>query len=143
MNESRGGFLISKIHQLSGRIFQSKLKQYNLEFNSAQGRILFVLWQQDGIPIAELSRKSGLSKKSLTSMLERLEEKGLILRRSSAEDKRITLIELTEKNQALKDIYYQVSNEMTQLFYKGFEEDEVKDFEEKLDRILENLEENQ
>jgi hypothetical protein len=35
----QGGFLISKIHQLSGRIFARKLKQHNIsDINPAQGK---------------------------------------------------------------------------------------------------------
>src|SRR6266571_2376075 len=50
-----GGFLISRIHQLSGRILARKLKQYEVdEINPAQGRILFALWREDNISIQEL-----------------------------------------------------------------------------------------
>jgi DNA-binding MarR family transcriptional regulator len=61
---SEGGFLVSKVHQLSGRIFNRLLRENGIEFNSAQGRILFALWQGDGIPIRELSEKTRLSKSS-------------------------------------------------------------------------------
>ncbi|MFX1411418.1 MAG: MarR family transcriptional regulator, partial [Promethearchaeota archaeon] len=60
MREQRkGGFLISKIHQLSQRIFARILKEHKLEdFNPAQGRIMFTLWQKDNIPIHELVEKT-------------------------------------------------------------------------------------
>ena len=47
MKRSEGGFLVSKIHQLSRRIFNKLLKEQGITFNSAQGRILFVLWKKD------------------------------------------------------------------------------------------------
>jgi len=77
--QKSGGFLISKIHRLSGRIFTKLLKEYNIgEINRAQGRIMFPLWKEDGISINELSQKTALSKTSLTSMLDRLEKAGHI-----------------------------------------------------------------
>jgi DNA-binding MarR family transcriptional regulator len=136
---SEGGFLVSKVHQLSGRIFNRLLRENGIEFNSAQGRILFVLWQGDGIPIRELSEKTRLSKSTLTSMLDRLEASGHITRESSAEDRRAVLVRLTEENRRQRRLYDRVSEEMTDLFYEGFTPYEVEEFEGYLRRILENL----
>lgn len=136
----QGGFLISKIHQLAQRVFTKKLKSYDLyEINSAQGRIIFVLWQNDGISIQELARKTALEKSTLTRMLERLENLGYVLRIPSEEDKRKTIIKLTEKNEKLKDGYEQVSKDMLELFYRGFSEAEIDVFESYLKRIYNNL----
>ncbi|TEU09792.1 MarR family transcriptional regulator [Candidatus Bathyarchaeota archaeon] len=136
---SEGGFLISKIHQLSGRIFNGLLREHGIEFNSAQGRILFVLWEKDSIPIKELSEKTQLSKSTLTSMLDRLERKGHITREPSEEDRRIILVNLTEENRRQRRLYDQVSEEMTGLFYEGFTWDEITEFEGYLKLILDNL----
>lgn len=58
-SQSEGGFIIAKIHHLAGRILSKKLKEHHLdELNPGQGRILFVLWRQDGISIQELAKKN-------------------------------------------------------------------------------------
>ena len=45
--EMNGGFLVSKIKQLGDRIFEKILSEKNIDaFNGAQGRILYVLWQE-------------------------------------------------------------------------------------------------
>jgi DNA-binding MarR family transcriptional regulator len=134
-----GGFLVSKVHQLSGRIFNRLLRERGIEFNSAQGRILFVLWERDGIPIRELSEKTQLSKSTLTSMLDRLEAAGHISREPSAEDRRVVLVSLTEENRRQRRLYDLVSEEMTGLFYEGFTREEMEEFEDYLRRILDNL----
>ena len=136
---SEGGFLLSKVHQLMGRVFNRLLREHGIELNSAQGRILFVLWERDGIPITELAQATMLSKSTLTSMLDRLEEAGHLLRGPSPGDRRVTLITLTERNRQLRDRYDQVSREMTELFYGGFSPDEIANFEGDLRRILANL----
>jgi DNA-binding MarR family transcriptional regulator len=136
---SEGGFLLSKVHQLMGRVFNRLLREHGIELNSAQGRILFVLWKADSIPITELAQATMLSKSTLTSMLDRLEEAGHIRREPSPKDRRVTHITLTEKNRRLRDRYDQVSREMTELFYEGFTPVEVATFEQGLRRILENL----
>jgi DNA-binding MarR family transcriptional regulator len=136
---SEGGFLLSKVHQLMGRVFNRLLREHSIELNSAQGRILFVLWEADDIPITELAQATMLSKSTLTSMLDRLEEAGHIRREPSPEDRRVTHITLTEKNRRLRDRYDQVSKEMTEFFYEGFAPEEIAIFERGLRRILGNL----
>jgi DNA-binding MarR family transcriptional regulator len=138
--QREGGFLVAKIHQVSGRIFAEILKKAGIdEINPAQGRILFVLWKKDEIPISELARRTQLSKSTLTSMLDRLEEAGYIVRASSKEDRRIILIKRTAKDKSLENKYIRVSNEMTKLFYNGFTPKEIDTFENYLKRILANL----
>ena len=111
--KTNGGFLITKIKQLGDRIFEKILSEKNIDaFNGAQGRILYVLWQEDGIPIGSLSIKCGLAITSLTTMLERMENQGLIRRVPTETDKRKTLLSLTEKTHSLKDEYNSVSDEI-------------------------------
>ena len=139
---SNGGFLVTKIKQLGDRIFEKVLTEKGIDaFNGAQGRILYVLWQQDGVPIKTVSDSCGLAITSLTTMLERMERQGLIRREADVKDKRKTLLFLTEKAKALKDDYDDVSAQMGALYYKGFSDDEVRQFEGYLQRIQQNLEE--
>ena len=137
--QSQGGFLIAKIHQLSGRIFTKLLKKHQIEINPAQGRIMFVLWRDDNIPIQELAKKTSLSKTTLTSMLDGLEIMGYIARVPSNEDRRKICIKLTEKDKSLHEKYRQVSLEMTELFYQGLSNDDIALFEKQLEITYKNL----
>lgn len=140
MNKPRqGGFLMARIHQVSGRVFAGRLRGAGIEINPAQGRILFALWQQDGIPIQTLKERTSLEKSTLTSMLDRLEEAGFVRRRPSLRDRRQILIERTDKDLALERAYTTVSREMTDLYYRGFGDEEIERFESYLRRIFENL----
>jgi DNA-binding MarR family transcriptional regulator len=135
-----GGFLISKIKQISGRIFDKKLKSHNIDdLNTAQGRIIFSLWKHDNVPISELVRQTALGKTTLSSMLDRLEKSGYIITKQDKNDKRKTLISLSEKSQAIKSRHEAVSKEMIELFYKGLSEVEIDEFEKTLRHILSNL----
>ncbi|MBI5248019.1 MAG: MarR family transcriptional regulator [Desulfomonile tiedjei] len=136
----QGGFLIARIHQAAGRIFARKLKKYKLgQINPAQGRILFALWEEDGIPIQELADKTSLGKSTLTSMLDRLEAAGHLKRVPSKEDRRKVIIRLTGKDKKMQALYHAVSAEMIDLFYRDFTAGEIDMFEEALNRALGNL----
>lgn len=137
--QRQGGFLITKIHQLAGRIFNRKLKEARIELNPAQGRIMFVLWQKDRIPINELARKTSLGNSTLTSMLDRLESSGYISRVKEPKDRRVMLIERTAKDKKFERKYTEVSQDMIRLFYKDFAKQEIEQFERQLKMILANL----
>lgn len=140
-DQRQGGFLIAKIHQLTGRIFNRLLRDHGItELNTAQGRIMFVLWRNDGLPISDLAEKTGLGKSTLTSMLDRLESRGFLRRVPCKEDRRSIRIFRTEKDRSLEEDHVRVSRHMTRLFYDGFSEEEIDRLEKNLERILENLE---
>jgi len=135
-----GAFLIARIQQTAGRIFETILRKHDLsDISPARGRILFALWKKDNVPIQELVRRTSLSKSTLTAMLDRLEEQGFIVRIPSERDRREILIRLTEKDRSLQDTYVRVSEEMAEISMAGFTEEEIGDLEDKLRRILANL----
>ncbi|MBQ6521125.1 MAG: radical SAM mobile pair system MarR family transcriptional regulator [Anaerolineaceae bacterium] len=139
--KTNAGFTVTKIKQLGDRIFEKILSRKKIDaFNGPQGRILYVLWQSDGISIREVSDKCGLALTSLTTMLERMEKTGLIRREQDGKDRRKTKLYLTEKARDLQNDYDAVSNEMTDIYYQGFSASEIGQFESYLDRIRENLE---
>ena len=138
-DQRQAGFLMAKIRQVGGRISERILKKHDVEINSAQGRIMFALWQKDGVSINELAKKTQLKKSTLTSMLDRLERMGHVKRQRSKKDRRKILIKRTEKDRTMEKKYVEVSEEMTRLFYKGFSKNQIDRFEKDLGRILNNL----
>lgn len=142
--ETKGGFLITQIKQIQGRIFERLLNEAGIEeFNGAQGRILYILWHEDDLPIVEIARRTGLAKTTLTSMLDRMKSQGHITRHYDRKDRRQIRIRLTENARGLEDKYLEVSDEMSRLFYKGFTEEEIVSLDRGLERILKNLEEEE
>ena len=125
---------------MGGRIFEKILSEKGIDaFNGAQGRILYILWQNESIPITELSEKTGLAKTTLTSMLDRLEVLGLVQRVYDKTDRRRILITVSEKARQLQNEYDEVSVKMDEIYYQGFSDEEILQFEGYLLRVLENL----
>ena len=123
-------------------MFDKILQKENInEFNGAQGKILYVLWQHDRISIIELSRLTGLANTTLTSMLDRMEASGLLRRLPDPKDRRKNLIVLTEKAGHLKESYDKVSLEMHEVYFKNFSTEEIIEFENYLRRVLDNVKE--
>ena len=139
--KSNSGFYISRIKQVNTRLLNKFLAQKNITaFNGEQGRILHVLWKNDGISNRELSKKSGLAMSSLTTMLERMEEKKLLERRVDENDKRKILIFLTDYAKSLKSEYDEISDKMTEISFEGISDEERLAFEVTLEKVLYNFE---
>lgn len=136
----KGGNRVSQIKRLSDRIFERILAEKNIDaFNGAQGRILYVLWQQDNISLREIADKTGLAQTTLTSMIDRMEAGGLVCRVPDERDRRKTLLALTDMSRNLQRDYSEVSSRMSQIFYSGFTNEEISICEGMLERIYDNL----
>lgn len=139
--ETQGGFLISRIKHLSDRVFERLLKECGIDvFNGPQGRILYVLWQHEELPISRIGQLTSLAKTTMTGMLDRMEEAGLIRRVPDQKNRRQILVSITPTMKEYRDQYDRVSERMNQLFYKGFSEEEIARFEIGLKAIIRNLE---
>jgi DNA-binding MarR family transcriptional regulator len=144
IKKTRGGTLLSQVHQVCGRVWNKILRDNNMaDLEGARGRIIFVLWGKDGVPIKTLCEKTSLDKSTLTGIIDRLERDGYITKKPSETDKRSTLISLTGKEQEFAQNVQKVSNQMNRIFYKGFTNEEILQFDTMLERILENCKEEE
>ena len=137
--QRQGGFLIGRIHQTSGRIFAGILRRRAIRLSRPQGRVLFGLWQDGAMPIAEIARRTGLGKSTLTGILDRLERDGHLRRVRSTADRRVILVEPTARDSRSQAVFLSASEEMISLFYDGFGPSEIDRFEADLARIYQNL----
>ena len=112
-------------------------------FNGAQGKILYVLWENGTMPISQIGKLTSLAKTTLTGMLDRMEAGGMVRRVPDPNNRRQILIELTEEALAYRRAYDAFSEEMNEVFYKGFTEAEITALEAQLTRIVANLEEEE
>lgn len=137
--ETKGGFYISQIKQLQDRIFEKMLGESGIEISGGQGRILFVLWKKDHLTISEISEQTSLAKNTVSVVVDGMVRKGIVAREINPENRRQTIVSLTDYAQSMRKKYETVSQQMNQLFYQGFSEREQKEFEGFLARILETL----
>ena len=140
--ETKGGFFITQIKQLQDRIFERLLLENGIEISGGQGRILFILWKTDCLTISEISEKTSLAKNTVSIVINGMVNKGIVERTINPQNRRQTIVSLTEYAKSLQARYESVSQQMNLLFYEGFSEKEQKQFEQYLARILETLTKN-
>lgn len=134
------------IRLLNGRIFQKLLRQDpDSLYRSEQGKILAVLWNsKTGCATAtDIALATGLANNTLTTMIKKLEEQNLVIISPCGIDKRKKYVKLTEQGLSQKEVGRRVSQKLDAIFYKGFTEEEVRQFEVFQERILANLKEKE
>ena len=142
MDKMLGGYQALQIRLLNGRLFQKLLsKEPDAKYRSEQGKILTVLWQkEDGRATAtDIALTSGLANNTLTSMIKKLVDQGLVTIEQSDQDKRKKFVVLTELGWEQKEIGDRVSKELGEIFYQGFSNQEIREFEAYQERIITNL----
>ncbi|MFH1073512.1 MAG: MarR family transcriptional regulator [Candidatus Firestonebacteria bacterium] len=75
-------------------IFSSRLRQI-YDLNTSRLACLKVLYRKGDIPLNEISRETFLSPSTITSAVDRLEEKKLVERKRISDDRRVIIIGLT------------------------------------------------
>ena len=140
MKKHFGGTLISQVKQLQDRAFNKILKEEGIyEFNGQQGRILFALWKNEKLSLIELSRKTSLAKTTLSAMVERMKNEGLLIVEGSKEDKRSLVIYLSDKALSLEGKINRATKKISDIFYKDFSEEEANELDRLLGKVKENL----
>lgn len=64
---------------------------------------MLVLWETPSMTSKQIGKRLRLDSGTLTPVLKKLEQRGLILRRRDASDERNLLVELTEEGSALRE----------------------------------------
>ena len=74
---------------------------------------LMVLWEHKAMTVKALGQELYLDSGTLTPLLKKLEEKGLVTRRRSDLDERNLIVTITEKGEAMRDQALHIPAEMT------------------------------
>ena len=91
------GILGMTAHKI-GKLAQTMYAEYDL--NKSQSMILFQLHRDGRISQKELAQKLNVSAPSITSMIQKMEKSGYIVRNVDEKDQRMMRLDLTEKGQA-------------------------------------------
>ena len=81
-------------------LFREYLDEADLTY--PQFLVLFLLWAEDGCPIGTIGDTLTLEGGTVTPLLKRMEQKGLIERRRGHDDERVVRVHLTRRGRALE-----------------------------------------
>ncbi|HEV2583122.1 MAG TPA: MarR family transcriptional regulator [Ktedonobacteraceae bacterium] len=101
--------------------------------------VLSLLDEQRGMTIGAISQKRGVDAATITGIVTRLEQSGLVERRHDRKDRRQVYVFLTSEGSDIMRYLPDVAAALTGTLMKGFTQDEQQDLIAKLQQILANL----
>ncbi|ASS96315.1 MarR family winged helix-turn-helix transcriptional regulator [Peribacillus simplex] len=110
-----------------------------LEVTYPQYLVLLLLWEQDTLTVKKLGELLALDSGTLTPMLKRMEQNGLIVRERSTEDERSVMIKLTEKGIGLQEEACFIPDRISAM--SGEDKKVVEDLKASLIQLLKTLQE--
>ncbi|RJF34706.1 MarR family winged helix-turn-helix transcriptional regulator [Pseudoalteromonas gelatinilytica] len=109
------------------------------ELTSAQYIVVVLLARGKVNTLAELCEHMVYDRGAMSRLLSRLEDKGLVAKKQSVEDRRSTLLCLTEKGQQLYPEILPTVNDIYRKALTGFSDDEQTQLASLLFRAIHNL----
>ncbi|KPW41478.1 MarR family transcriptional regulator [Pseudomonas coronafaciens pv. atropurpurea] len=128
------GLLVGRTNALKDRALDKYLLPYDVTF--AQFKVLIIIAQFATDTPVELCRHLSLDSGSMTRMLDRLEQKELIVRTRSATDRRQVRLALTEQGQKLSDLLPQIGADAMNEIFATLDAEEVATLQRILTKVL-------
>lgn len=104
-----------------------------------QAAVLCVIAREDGLTQSEIAERLSVQGATVTNMLQRLEEAGLVIRRRDPEDNRLVRVYLTEAGLEKELSLNAQLGSMQELIFKGIGETERAVLRRQLRQIIENI----
>ena len=89
-------------------IYRPLLDEFDITYT--QFLVLMALWEEDNVSISQLAKKAGQTKATMTPLMKRLENKGLIERKILENNERQKNIVLTKKGHELSTHSLEMTN---------------------------------
>lgn len=131
------GYRIKLLSLLLGRKFQERLEPFGI--TPFHWVVLCCLWEEDGLATSSIGEKLQQVGGTLTGVLDRMEERGLIYRERDTRDRRIWRIWLTPAGKQLQKVLPPIASELREDVMQGIPQTERELFSQLIDRAIVNL----
>ena len=133
----RTGFLINEISKL----FHDKLRRNSEElgFKSGYRQILRFLSHEDGVTQVDIARNSHFTAPTVSVTLKKMEDEGLISRKTDKKDTRRTRVFITEKGREWESKLFTTAMDCEEILVRGFSAEEILEFDRLLKKAKENM----
>ncbi|MEL6343136.1 MAG: MarR family transcriptional regulator [Myxococcota bacterium] len=101
--------------------------------------VMLVLWEHDGVSISEIGQQLLLDSGTLTPLLKRMEDAGLLTRDRSPQDGRVVILSLTDQGRQLQKRAHDVPELLLQCIAPNTSISAVIALKRQLDALLQSL----
>jgi DNA-binding MarR family transcriptional regulator len=114
--------LLSRIWAKMRKDYSDALRDHHIHVG--QDHALCQLWKEDGVTQSQLCEQMGCEPPTLSNMLKKLEEYGLVTRKQDAIDARISRVFLTDEGHALEQPVLEIWNKHQEKLLNGIQLEE-------------------
>jgi DNA-binding MarR family transcriptional regulator len=102
--------------------------------------VLMILWEEDGIPVNDIAKKLILNTNTITPLLKRMEQQGIIKRKRSRQDERKVIVQLTAKGLEMREEASLIPQQLAARLVEGdLKVDDLVRLKESLDSLIRSL----
>jgi DNA-binding MarR family transcriptional regulator len=131
------GYRIKLLSQVIGRKFQERLEPFGL--TAFHWVVLCCLWKEDGLATSSIGERLQQVGGTLTGVLDRMEERGLVRRERDTRDRRIWRIWLTDAGKQLEEVLPPIAVEIREEAMAGMAVPDRELFSTLIDQAIANL----
>ena len=113
----------------------------NMDLGGGQMSLIFHLYAHNGASQDELTKMLEVDKATVTRMINKLEEHGVVSRHKDDQDHRVNRIVLTEKGLDLRSELREAADFWEETLLKGLDDIEREQLEHLFDKITQNVRE--
>lgn len=117
-----------------------KRELHHLDVTPIQYASLKCLWEEDGQMPSQLAETLHLDSSTVTGILSRLQDKGLIIRSFNTGDRRKVIVHLTDEGRALEKPVSEIIERLNHKLTDGISEADMEVFHRVIGTITENAE---
>jgi MarR family transcriptional regulator, organic hydroperoxide resistance regulator len=134
------GYIVSKAHQAMLNQFSYLLKTNSLNVTVEQWAVLNIAFTLPGISQSDIARMTQTDKANIMRMLDLLEKKNFINRKSDENDRRLHRIYLTRDGEEMLETILPLAEETNRMSATGLSPEELDELKKMLRKIRANTE---
>lgn len=138
-NEMLLALLSGKLSAAINRKLYRSFRKINIDITPEQWTVLYYLWSKDGVTQQELCNATFKDKPSMTRLIDNLEKQSLVTRSADKNDRRINIINLTEKGRNLEEMTQPLVAGTMKAALNGLNDEEIKTARILLNKVFNNV----
>lgn len=132
--------LISKIREKANRFIVSEMAQNGIgDIAISHGDIIYALYNNSKMTMAEIAKKIGKDKSTVTALVDKLVRLGYVIKERDTEDTRVVYVSLTNKGIEIKPIFEKISKDVLETLYSDISENDKEDLIRILNKVYNNF----
>jgi MarR family transcriptional regulator, organic hydroperoxide resistance regulator len=116
--------------------FHKKIAGKFKELSKNQPMVIKIIGMEGEVMPSAIGKYTGMEKSSLTRMVDDLEKKGIVYRKTDPDDRRKVLVSLTEKGLSYYNYLNKITAEMADDILKFVDEKDIEEFAQSLETMV-------